>query len=397
MATVHIIGAGLAGLTAASTLAREGHYVQVYEASPAAGGRCKLLYDEGDNTGFDGCNALVFGAQSRVMRLAETYGTAHTLQPIGLGGEGFDSKARAMRARLAYLMPPAMPLVDWMDLIGLLSAPSHRTVADVFDYYHPLRERYIEPLCRSLMFATPEDANARVFARRLLYLWRRGMKGMRLMVPKHSLYQTLIAPALQQIEQEGGAVYYGQQVKRLEFRHGRVSGFDMARQKKVLRAEDQVILALPPLALASLLPGMVAAEQVETRDVASVVFELPALQEPMLTPLTRGVADWAKGGDGRLTVTAYAPERVMQQDNQAVARRFWREVAPMLRLPQDDMPKARVVKERKAVLRFKRAVALPQNLVCAGDAFGPQYLPPLEAAIASAEMAAHKIRDRIAR
>ena len=43
--TVHIIGAGLAGLAAAVRLARRGERVIVHEATGQAGGRCRSYHD----------------------------------------------------------------------------------------------------------------------------------------------------------------------------------------------------------------------------------------------------------------------------------------------------------------------------------------------------------------
>ncbi|MBM3524572.1 MAG: FAD-binding protein, partial [Alphaproteobacteria bacterium] len=42
---VHVIGAGLAGLAAAIRARRGGAEVTVYEAAPAAGGRCRSWYE----------------------------------------------------------------------------------------------------------------------------------------------------------------------------------------------------------------------------------------------------------------------------------------------------------------------------------------------------------------
>lgn len=397
MATVHIIGAGLSGLAAASALARDGHYVQVYEASQAAGGRCKLLYDDEDNSGFDGCNALLFGANGHALRFAEALGSGHTFDRLDAGGVGFDTKAREYVKRPAFLMPPSAPLFDMAQLLGLAAAPRERTVGQVFDYYHPLTERYIEPLTRSLAFAAPEQTQARTFARRLGYLLRKGHAGARLMMPKHSLYHSLVAPALAQVESEDGAVYYGQQVKRLEFKDGRISGFDMLKQKKALREDDMVILALPAPVLASLMPKHFKAQTVETRDVVSVIYRVPELQEARLVPLQRGVSDWVKVQHGRVIVTCYAPRQLVQQENLSLARRLWREVAPMLGLSPNDVPEARVAKERKAVCMTTQRPEMPSNAVCAGESFAPEYLPPLEAAIASGHKAAHKIGIMIGR
>jgi len=43
---VHIVGAGLAGLSAATDLAAKGYPVSLYEATAQAGGRCRSYFDE---------------------------------------------------------------------------------------------------------------------------------------------------------------------------------------------------------------------------------------------------------------------------------------------------------------------------------------------------------------
>ena len=44
--TVYVIGAGIAGLSAAYTLTKAGIPVAVYEASAHAGGRCHSFFDK---------------------------------------------------------------------------------------------------------------------------------------------------------------------------------------------------------------------------------------------------------------------------------------------------------------------------------------------------------------
>ncbi len=46
MSRTHVIGAGLAGLTAALDLVDAGRAVTIYEAGPAAGGRCRSYFDK---------------------------------------------------------------------------------------------------------------------------------------------------------------------------------------------------------------------------------------------------------------------------------------------------------------------------------------------------------------
>ncbi|MYL01701.1 MAG: FAD-dependent oxidoreductase, partial [Gammaproteobacteria bacterium] len=42
---VHVVGAGLAGLSAAVSLAADGRQVTIYEAAAQAGGRCRSYED----------------------------------------------------------------------------------------------------------------------------------------------------------------------------------------------------------------------------------------------------------------------------------------------------------------------------------------------------------------
>ena len=47
--TVHVVGAGAAGLAAALELVRTGRQVRLYEATARAGGRCAAVRDGHDN------------------------------------------------------------------------------------------------------------------------------------------------------------------------------------------------------------------------------------------------------------------------------------------------------------------------------------------------------------
>lgn len=364
--------------------------MQVYEASQAAGGRCKLLFDEERNDGFDGCNALLFGANREVMALAARLGTSHAFQTMDHGGESYNIRTGERESRSAFLLPPASPLVDLGQLVGA-GIGREQALGRVFDYYHPLTETYIEPLSRSLMFASPEHVEARRFVRRLGYLMRRGGKGMRLMMPRSSLYHALVAPALDLIEREGGAIYFGQSLRGFEYKNGRISGLVLGKQKKTLREDDIVLLTVPAPALAALLPAASKPMPTEEREVLSVIYEVGGEDAPRMQPLTHGSVDWLKLQHGRAVATSYAPAHLMPQNNEVLMRRIWREIAPLLKLSPQDMPKARMAKERKAVCGLRALPTLPANALCAGEAFGAAHLPPLEAAIASGRSAAHKI------
>ena len=58
-ATIHIIGAGLAGLSAGLQLAGHGEHVVVHEATAFAGGRCRSYHDASVGMTIDNGNHLL--------------------------------------------------------------------------------------------------------------------------------------------------------------------------------------------------------------------------------------------------------------------------------------------------------------------------------------------------
>ena len=65
---VHVIGAGLAGLSAAMELAEGGMRVVVHEAGPQAGGRCRSYFDRELDCRIDNGNHLLLSGNAAAER-----------------------------------------------------------------------------------------------------------------------------------------------------------------------------------------------------------------------------------------------------------------------------------------------------------------------------------------
>src|SRR5208337_3804631 len=78
--TTHIIGAGLAGLSAAVRLVERGRKVALYEAAGQAGGRCRSYYDAGFGAVIDNGNHLLLSGNDAAMRYLNLIGGAGKLQ-----------------------------------------------------------------------------------------------------------------------------------------------------------------------------------------------------------------------------------------------------------------------------------------------------------------------------
>ncbi|TAN59318.1 MAG: FAD-dependent oxidoreductase, partial [Magnetospirillum sp.] len=72
--TLHIVGAGLAGLAAAVAAAKAGTRVVMHEAAGHAGGRCRSFRDEKLDRVIDNGSHLVLGANRTTLAYAQAIG-----------------------------------------------------------------------------------------------------------------------------------------------------------------------------------------------------------------------------------------------------------------------------------------------------------------------------------
>ena len=65
--TVHVVGAGLAGLAAAVRLTQAGRAVHLYEAAPRAGGRCRSYFEPQLGCTIDNGGHVILGANEATL------------------------------------------------------------------------------------------------------------------------------------------------------------------------------------------------------------------------------------------------------------------------------------------------------------------------------------------
>ena len=74
--SVHIIGAGISGLSAAVRLINAGFIVHVHEATQQAGGRCRSYFDAATNLTIDNGNHLLLSGNRHALAYARACGRA---------------------------------------------------------------------------------------------------------------------------------------------------------------------------------------------------------------------------------------------------------------------------------------------------------------------------------
>ncbi len=78
---VHIIGAGMSGLSAAVRCAEMGLRVSLYESANQGGGRCRSFYDPVLDRVIDNGNHLLLGGNPSVFDYLKTIGASSLVTP----------------------------------------------------------------------------------------------------------------------------------------------------------------------------------------------------------------------------------------------------------------------------------------------------------------------------
>src|SRR5262245_56726799 len=143
---VHIIGAGLAGLSAAVRLASLGIRVSVYEAANQAGGRCRSYHDPILDMIVDNGNHLLLSGNEAALSYLETIGTRDHVVGPATAEFSFVDLATGERWTLRpndgpipwwifdrQRRVPSTHALDYLALLRLLWARPDKAIGDMLD------------------------------------------------------------------------------------------------------------------------------------------------------------------------------------------------------------------------------------------------------------------------
>lgn len=410
--TVHIIGAGLAGLSAALKLSAQGEQVVVHEATAFAGGRCRSYHDATLGMAIDNGNHLLLsGNHAALDYLRDTGAEQHLVGPktaefpfVDLASSQrwslrfndgrlplwvFDSKRRV----------PGTRARDYVPLARLLWARPGRSVGEVISCEGLLYRRLVEPLLLAALNIDPPLGSAKLASAVIRETLAAGGRACRPLIARDGLGPTLIEPALACLQQRGVTLRLEHQLRAMRFAAARVEALDFGGDAVVLGADDAVILATPPYAAAALVPGLEAPR--EFRAIVNAHFRIdPAAEQPPIIGVLNGTVQWIFSFPGRVSVTISAGDRLIDTARDVLAKSIWSEVASVTGLAAT-LPPWQIVRERRATFAAtpaqdaKRPGAQTawRNLALAGDWTNTGLPATIEGAIRSGNRAADLVRQ----
>jgi len=405
--TIHIIGAGLAGLAAAVRLVDSSRAIVIHEATEQAGGRCRSYYDEATGMLIDNGTHLVLSGNHAARAFARTIGTEARLEGPAAADFPFVDLATDKRWTLRFgngSLPwwifdkhrrvPQTRAIDYLSLARLLWTSTDKPLGKVISGAGPLYERLITPFFLAALNIKPLKASTKLVAALIRETLALAGKACRPLLAREGIGNVFIEPAVDYLRRRGVTVSFKHELHGLVFAGRRVSELDFGDEVVKLGENDAVILAVPAYAAGRLVPELQAPSSFRPIVNAHFRVDVPDSSPPMIGVIN-GTTDWIFTAPGRVSVTISDAERLSRLPRSDVAHKIWEDVAKVMKLPRK-LPPWQLVRERRATFsatpeeNAKRPPAETawHNLFLAGDWTATGLPATLEGAIRSGNRAA---------
>lgn len=421
----HIIGAGLAGLACAVRLVGLGRAVALYEATNHGGGRCRSFFDAGLGRTIDNGNHLLLSGNDAALGYLEEIGARDSLIcacraafPFIDLASGLRWTVRPNRGRIPWwiLSPsrriPDTRALDYLGALKLRFAGPEATVADCLETSRPVFERFWRPLAIAALNTSADEGAASLLWPVIRLTFGRGEAASRPCMAREGLSASFVDPALAWLAARGCAARFNHRLRALVIADAIVAKLQFANGEVAVGEDDVVVLAVPPAAIARLLPDLPVPE--ENSAIVNIHFRLDAPSPPLpeesrLLGIIGGISEWVFLRGDVASVTVSAADLLAGADAAAVAARVWPEIVRALEIPatraDGSLPPYRVVKERQATFAQTPAAlsrraptrTAVSNLFLAGDWTDTGLPATIEGAVRSGQAAARAVAEARAR
>lgn len=447
MRDVVIIGGGFAGLAAAVDLAARGLRPIVIEARSHLGGRAYSFPDPVTGEPLDNGQHALMGCYTHTLGFLERIGAGGKLARQAnmrvsmadptrgtgvIAGAPLPAPLHMLAGVLGYRLLGRRErwaaLLAGQRLLGMYRRGDPRlvtsTVAEILTGLGQTPRAqacFWNPVAVATLNETPERAAAAPFAAVVAKAFFGSRRDSQFVLPGVGLSELYTGDAHRFIEARGGRVELHAVAAALEIDAGRWAAVALRDGRRI--AADACIAAVPPQALAPLLPAPLAAAQpysrLDTFGASPIVSTHFWLDRPALDPEFLGMigttTQWVfnrtrllklNGTEGQaLSAVISAGHDVVGWDNERIADTIMAELRAVVPAARNArMVRSVVVKEKRATIsntpeveRLRPAAATPlANLALAGDWTATGLPPTIESAVLSGERAAALIAERLA-
>jgi hydroxysqualene dehydroxylase len=405
---VHIIGAGISGLSAAVRLKNAGLDVHVHEATQQAGGRCRSYFDAATNLTIDNGNHLLLSGNRHALSYARSIGTEAGLVGPARAKFPFVDLTSGQRWQLdlgdgrlpLWLFDqarrvPDTAIGDYLKLAPLIWAGTEKLVGDAIPCHGRLYQRLVQPLLLAALNVDPPEGSAGLAGAIVRETLLAGGRACRPLIAREGLSAVLVEPAVKLLQDKGASVRLGHELRAFAFAADRIGTLNFGGGDEItIGPDDSVVMAVPPRAAASLLPGLTAPTEFRAIVNAHFRHDPPPGAAPILGVIS-GTVEWLFAFPQRLSVTISNGDRLVDMPREELARTIWRDVCAAASVTAE-LPPWQIVRERRATfaatpeqnaLRPGPVTAL-KNLFLAGDWTDTGLPATIEGSVRSGDRAA---------
>ena len=414
--TVHIIGAGISGLSAAVRLSNANYKVHVHEATQQAGGRCRSYFDAATNLTIDNGNHLLLSGNRHAVAYAKSIGTEAGLVGPKRAQFPFVDISTGRRWQLDLgdsRLPlwvfdkgrrvPDTGLRDYLALMPLIWAGTDKLVGNAIPCEGTLYQRLVQPLLLAALNVDPPEGSAGLAGAIVRETLLAGGQACRPLIARDGLSSVLIEPAIKLLQDNGATVQFGHELRRFSMSADKVGELNFGDDTITLAPEDAVVLAVPPRAAASLLPGLKTPGKFRAIVNAHFRFD-PPKDAPAILGVVGGLVEWLFAFPGRLSVTISNGDRLVDMPREELAQAIWRDVCNAAGVQGDlpPLPPWQIVRERRATFEATPEqnalrpgpVTAFKNLFLAGDWTDTGLPATIEGSVRSGDRAADLVLAR---
>jgi squalene-associated FAD-dependent desaturase len=412
---VHIIGAGISGLSAAVRLANANYRVHVHEATQTAGGRCRSYFDAATNLMIDNGNHLLLSGNRHALAYARSIGTEAGLVGPQRAQFPFVDLTSGRRWQLdlgdgrlplwlfdAARRVPDTGLLDYLALMPLVWAGTDKLVGKAIPTKGTLYQRLVQPLLLAALNVDPPEGSAGLAGAIVRETLLAGGQACRPLIARDGLSSVLIEPAVKLLQDKGATIQFGHELRELVMAGSNVGELKFGDDTIAVAADDVVVLAVPPRPAAALLPGLKTPTKFRAIVNAHFRFD-PPNDAPAILGVVGGLVEWLFAFPQRLSVTISNGDRLVDMPREELAQAIWRDVCQAAGVPgEPPLPPWQIVRERRATfeatpeqnaLRPGPVTAL-KNLFLAGDWTDTGLPATIEGSVRSGDRAADLVLAR---
>jgi hydroxysqualene dehydroxylase len=404
---VHIIGAGISGLSAAVRLSNAGYQVHVHEATQTAGGRCRSYFDTATNLTIDNGNHLLLSGNHHALAYARSIGTEAGLVGPKSAQFPFADIATGQRWQLDLgdgRLPtwvfdearrvPDTGLFDYLKLAPIIWAGADKLVGDTIPCEGTLYQRLVQPLLLAALNCDPPEGSAGLAGAIVRETLLAGGKACRPLIARDGLSAVLVEPAVELLKKKGASVRFGHELRAFKMSADRISELNFGEDAIAIGPDDAVVLAVPPRPAAALMPGLKTPAKFRAIVNAHFRFDPPPGAPPMLG-VVGGLVEWLFAFPRRLSVTISNGDRLVDMPREELAQAIWRDVCKAGGV-QGELPPWQIVRERRATFEATPEqnalrpgpVTAYKNLFLAGDWTATGLPATIEGSVRSGDRAA---------